>query len=63
MLYVLADYLGLGETERRIKLVKQLKGKEMSWTLGRSLHTQPFPSTCPLCVCVSFGRPFRSSFG
>jgi hypothetical protein len=35
MVYMLGEYLGLGETERRIQLVKQINGKEMSWTLGK----------------------------
>ena len=35
MVYVLGEYLGLAETEPRIQLVKQINGKEMSWTLGK----------------------------
>lgn len=59
MLYVLGDYLGLAENERRIKLVKQVNGKEMSWTLGRHLpsasHCFPRPVRC--CSLVQRQRP------
>ena len=31
-------YMQFGENEKRIQLVKQLNGKEMSWTLGATLR-------------------------
>ena len=35
---LLHHYLGFAEDEERIQLVKQVRGKEMSWTLGASLR-------------------------
>eukprot|EP00293_Proteomonas_sulcata_P013080 CAMPEP_0184293066 /NCGR_PEP_ID=MMETSP1049-20130417/4634_1 /TAXON_ID=77928 /ORGANISM="Proteomonas sulcata, Strain CCMP704" /LENGTH=435 /DNA_ID=CAMNT_0026600995 /DNA_START=42 /DNA_END=1349 /DNA_ORIENTATION=- len=35
--YLLGTHLGFAPEDQRIELVKKLKGKEMSWTLGASL--------------------------
>jgi hypothetical protein len=34
LLYILQDHMHFGDSDQRIKLVKQINGKEMSWTLG-----------------------------
>lgn len=44
LVFLLSDYLGFAESERRIQLVKQINGKEMSWTLGATLRMLKKPA-------------------
>jgi hypothetical protein len=47
LLYILQDHMHFGDSDQRIKLVKQINGKEMSWTLGLTVaparHCRPVP--------------------
>lgn len=38
ILHLLSEHLGFEDNAERIRLVKQIEGKEMSWTLGASLR-------------------------